>query len=151
MLKALKEKGRTSIGEALRASQDALVHVQEFEAKDFANAAELEHGLVEVLHKLNEKVENKLSTDEIVASIALLRRAGAEPNVVDALGNKLDYYINEVHLIPENERRALLKALGLPDTGRVIHYTEKDLPLAIERLMILDGLLQQFRSAIRSK
>ncbi len=139
-----KEKGRTPIGEALRASQDALVHVQEFEAKDFATAAELEHALVEALHKLNEKVENKLSTDEIVASIALLRREGAESNVVDALGNKLDCYINEVHLISESERRALLKALGLPDTGRVIRYTEKDLPMAIERLKILDGLLQQF-------
>ncbi len=140
-----KDKGRTPIAEAVRASQDAIVHVQEFEDKDFASPAALETALNKAIEALHKKVEKKLSTEQIIATVSLLKDLGANSQVVDALGNTLDYYINEVQLISEPERKGLLKALGLPEGHRIIHYTENDLPEAKWLLKVLDGLLQQYK------
>ena len=128
-----------------------MVHVQDFENADFRKESELIHGvrnaagvivgLQNAIDDLRKKVDKKLSTDEIIAIINLLRGSGANSDIVDAVGNRLDYYINTVQLITENERKALLRALGLPDAGRVIRYNDKDLPLAIEKLKALDEIV----------
>ena len=49
-----------------------------------------------------------------------------------------------MQLIPENDRRALLQALGFPITPRIIKYTDKDFPEALQRLDSLKQLLQQY-------
>lgn len=138
------KKRRTPLGEAVRASRDAIIHVKDFEDAQFKNPQELDEALNKAIKELNDKAANKLSTEEVVKSIKALIRAGANPTIRDAFDNTLDYYINNVQLITEDEREALLNALGLPKGHRTIRYTERDLPEAIKLLHSLDDLLQQF-------
>ena len=76
--------------------------------------------------------------------INLLRKNGADTTVKDAFGNGLDYYPNEVQLLSEGERRALLRALHLPISPRPVMYADKDMPQAIKRLRDLNELLQLY-------
>ena len=98
------------------------------------------------LEQLAYKENRKLTTQQILAVVNLLRspKYGAQSDIADATGKTLDFYINEVQLIPENDRRALLQALGFPVTPRIIKYTDKDFPEAIQRLDALKQLLQQY-------
>ena len=94
------------------------------------------------LEQLAYKHDRKLSTQQIIAVVNLLRspKYGAQSDIADVNRHKtLDFYINEVQLIPENDRRALLQASGFPITPRIIKYTDKDFPEALQRLESLSN------------
>lgn len=136
-----QDKGRTPLMEAIRAARDAITHV-DLENKDISNQAEFEKALTEAIDQLKDKEARKLSTNQIVAVINLLKRYGANTNMVDALGHTADYYINEVQLISDAERIQLLQALNFPVTNRIIiKYQLSDLPQAIVRLQNLQAKL----------
>lgn len=128
-----QEKGRTPLAEAVRASRDALIHV-DLENKEITSKAEFVPALNEAIAQLKKKEEKKLATPEIIQVINLLKRYDARTDMQDALGHKLSYYIDEVQLISDAERAQLLSALNAPITPRTVQYTLADLPQAIRRL-----------------
>lgn len=135
-----QEKGRTPLMEAIRASRDAIIHV-DLENKDIANHAEFEKALNDAIAQLKKKEEKKLATVEVIQVIDLLKKYGAKTNLVDALGHTPDYYINEVQLASEQDRINLLRALNAPITPRIIENQLADLPNAIARIENLRTML----------
>ncbi|CAN5134497.1 hypothetical protein BH09DEP1_BH09DEP1_5070 [soil metagenome] len=135
-----QDKGRTPLAEALRAAKDAIIHVK-LENQDISDQENFAPVLAEAIAELKKKEERKLSTDQIINVINLLKRYGAHTNSVDTLGHTLDYYLNEVQLISEPHRIALLNALNLPITARIIQYRVADLPQAINILQKLQTTL----------
>lgn len=142
-----QEKGRTPLQEALRASRDAIIHV-DLENKDINNQADFAQALEQAITELKKKEERKLATIEIINVINLLKRYGARTDIADALGHKLDYYINEVQLISEPDRINLLNTLNLPVTPRMIKYQQADLNQAIASLQNLQSMLPALTSKI---
>lgn len=138
---ATQEKGRTPLAEALRSSQDAIIRLS-IENQNFNTAGELEKALSAALKELAQKKSKKLSTQTIIEIINLLRKNGASTNLLDEAGHSPAHYINEVQLVSEPERVALLRALAEPITPRTIGYSENDLPEAIKRLRDLDDMLK---------
>lgn len=128
-----QDKGRTPLAEAIRASRDAIIHV-DLENNSTATRAEFPKLLAEAITELHNKEQKKLSTDQLIKIINLFKKYGARTDMADALGNKLDYYINEVQLVSDAERAQLLQALNFKLTPRTIKYTIADLPQAIRGL-----------------
>lgn len=136
------EKGRTPIAEALRASRDAIIHV-DLENKDIVSQAEFGQELEDAIAQLRKKEERKLLTAEIIGVINLLKAYGANTNTVDALGHRLDYYIDEVQVISEFERKQLLNALNISAKPRIIQYQQADLAHVISGLENFKSLIQK--------
>ena len=135
-----QDKGRTPLMEAIRASRDAIIHI-DLENQDITNQAAFEKALNAAIDQLKKKEEKKLATVEIIQTIQLLKRYGANTNITDTLGHTPDYYINEVQLVSEQERINLLQALSAPITSRVIKYQQSDLPRAIASIQNLQTML----------
>lgn len=131
-----QDKGRTPLQEAVRASADAITHV-DLENDTIATQAEFPKLLAEAIDQFHKKQNNKLSTNQLIPVINLLKRYGATTDAVDALGRRLNYYIDEVQVISDNDRNQLLRALNFPLTPRLIKYTRADLPQAIQGLQTL--------------
>lgn len=144
-----QDKGRTPLQEAIRASADAITHV-DLENNTTATQEQFPGLLAEAIKQFHEKQEKKLSTNQLIQVINLLKRYGAQTHMVDALGKKLDYYINEVQVISDNDRVQLLGALNFPLTPRIIQYTRANLPEAIGRLQQLKEIIphQEFNHKI---
>ncbi len=139
-----EEKGRTPLAELIRDSQYSLIHL-DIEKENFKTPAELKAALPKAIEQLKEKESKKSSINYILNAVRLLRekKYGAQTNVVDSQGNTPAYYINEAQVIPEEERIALLTALGVhPVTPRTLNFSEKDLSEAINRLNTVDDFLQ---------
>ena len=139
------EKGRTPLAEGLRASKDGLVHVQKFEERNFPTKGAFLHALPAALETL-QKTARSFKNAKMVAAVTLLKGYGAKTHIVDAMGKTADYYINEVQLVTEAERRALLKALGFQEADipeRRIEFGEGDLFVALQQLTNLDGMLKK--------
>lgn len=135
-----EKKGRTPLAEAVRASKHGIIHLdlenQTFQTpQEYFNALKApQQGIAQFLYK--EK--NKLTTQQIVDEIKVLRKLHAIPSIPDASGHTLDYYINNVLVIPEAERIQLLQALGFSVTPRVIKApSDNDIITAIKSLMEL--------------
>ncbi|GMU19816.1 MAG: hypothetical protein AMXMBFR12_10070 [Candidatus Babeliales bacterium] len=135
--------------EAMRASADAITHV-DLENDTTATLAQFPKLLAEAINQFHAKQDKKLSTNQLIQVINLLKRYGAQTHMVDALGKKLDYYINEVQVISDNDRVQLLGALNFPLTPRIIQYTRANLPEAIGRLQQLKEIIpyQEFNHKI---
>lgn len=141
-------KGRTPLAEALRASKDGIIHLG-IEEADLPIQKEFLAALREALTELATKESTRLSHAELIELINLLIRNGAHKNPMDATGLTTDYYINEVQLVSEPERSALLRAIGAPEKPRIIQDNEKNLPAAIKLLKSLsDNYLKKFTSKI---
>lgn len=146
-----QEKGRTPLAEVVRASKDGITHTQ-LEKEKISNYNELKTKLTEALKQLSDKEKRKLSTDQIITMMNLLQNYGAKTDVKDAFGNTLAYYINNVLLIGQNERLALLKSLRLPIEERPVRYTLNDLGKARERLgQLASNLDKRYRISIQPK
>lgn len=135
-----QEKGRTPLAEVMRASKDAIIHL-DIEKENLNTPEELKNRLPAAIKQLADKEAPKLSTNTTIEIINLLKQYGAQLNLEDATGRTPDFYINNVQLISEQERKNLLTALQVPITPRSIQFSEADLPFAIQILkQLADGL-----------
>ncbi len=136
-INAKSNKGRTPLAEVLRASKDSIIHL-DIETKELDTQEKLRAELSSALDQLATKGAKKLSTNQMIPLIKLLREYGAITDQPDATGHTLDYYINESALVTEADRIDLLDALNVRSIpARPIIYNESNLPQAIELLEIL--------------
>lgn len=144
------EKGRTPIAEALRASRAAIIHV-DLENQDIVSQAAFAQALEEAIAQLKKKEARKLFTAEIIEVINLLKAYGAKTNTLDALGHSLDYYIDQVQLISEAERKQLLDALNIAPKPRPVTAQKSDLVHVIDGLENFKSLIQQIAPVLARK
>jgi ankyrin repeat protein len=143
-----KEKGRTPLAEAVRASKDAIIHL-DIEKDVFTSLPQLEKALNDpekgALAQLKRKESEKLSTNTIIMIIDLLKQndKNLDLHPLDEAKHPPAYYINEVLLVSKPDLVALLQALEAPET-RIIQYDESNLDDASRRLQKLGTGLQKF-------
>ena len=136
-------KGRTALHWLIRSLISSVVHV-DLEKQSIHTYAQLKNALPEAIAQMNAKKErSRIPINKAIKVIQVLRAFDADPTIPDKEGKTIDWYINNVQILTENERRALLKALGLPISASLAQPTVS-LQTIIGRLQELHQILSAF-------